>query len=93
MCTYHGGMASTLVITIDSSGRLVIPAAVRRDLALAGGTELAVEVEGGAIHLRPMGNAALSRRGRRLVVRAALTGPVPDHREVREERDRGTGGA
>ncbi|MCK6527244.1 AbrB/MazE/SpoVT family DNA-binding domain-containing protein [Myxococcota bacterium] len=89
---YHTDMESPLTITIDAAGRLVIPAAVRRELAIVGGTELAVEVEGGVIHLRPTGSAALARRGRRIVVRSALTGPVPDHRDVRDERDVGTAG-
>lgn len=74
-------------ITMDASGRLVIPAAVRRELALVGGAELLVEVHGGAVHLRPASGAAVTSRGRRLVVASALTGPVLDHRQLREERE------
>ena len=73
-------------MTIDAAGRIVIPAAVRRELALAEGTELAVDVSGGTIHLRPSASAAVAVRGRRLVVRSSLSGPVPDHRALREER-------
>lgn len=92
MGEYHIGMEDPVTITMDAAGRLVIPVAVRRELALAGGTELVVEVEGGAIHLRPAGQAALVPRGRRLVVRSALVGPVPDHRELREDRAARHGG-
>ena len=79
-------------ITMDAAGRLVIPAGVRRELALVGGAEFVVDVQAGMIQLRPTARAALAKRGRRLVIRSALTGPVPDHRELREERAAGLGG-
>lgn len=79
-------MEAPITITMDAAGRLVIPVAVRRELALVGGTELVVDVAGGTIQLRPTSTAAVASRGRRLVVRSALTGAVPDHRELREER-------
>ncbi|MFH1466033.1 MAG: AbrB/MazE/SpoVT family DNA-binding domain-containing protein [Pseudomonadota bacterium] len=82
-------MESIITITMDAAGRVVIPAAVRRELALAGGAELRVEVEHGAIHLCPVGGAVLARRGRRLVARVDLVGEVPDHRELREKRNVG----
>ena len=77
-------MADT--IAMDSAGRIVIPAAVRRELALAAGSELALEVQGGMIHLRPITSARLERRAGRLVVASPLSGPAPDHRDLREER-------
>lgn len=77
---------------MDAAGRLVIPVAVRRELALVGGAELVVDVQGGTILLRPAGGAALAARGKRLVVRSALTGEVPDHRELRDERAARSGG-
>lgn len=86
MHVYHGGMDGPLTITMDAAGRLVIPAAVRRELALVGGAELVVDVQAGTIVLRPAGGATIAKRGRRLVVSSALTGPVPDHRELRDER-------
>lgn len=84
---YHYGMEDVHTITMDAAGRLVIPAAVRRELALAGGTELIVEVHGGALHLRPAARGGVTARGRRLVVTSALTGAMPDHRDLRDERD------
>lgn len=64
----------------------MIPAPIRRQLALAAGTELDVEVEGDVIHLRPSGGASLERRGRVLVITSPLAGEVPDHRDIRDER-------
>lgn len=74
------------VITIDRAGRVVIPAAVRRELALAPGTELEIELEGDSIRLRPIGGARLRRRGRVLIISSPLAGEVPDHRDLREDR-------
>lgn len=85
---YHGGMEPSQTITMDAAGRLIIPAAIRRELALVGGAELLIDVQGGTIQLRPTAKAAVANRGGRLVVRSALTGPVPDHREIREERSK-----
>jgi AbrB family looped-hinge helix DNA binding protein len=79
-------------ITIDKAGRVVIPAAVRRELALVAGSELALEVEHGTIRLRPLARASLGRRGRRLVVSSPLEGDVPDHRELRDEHLEGLAG-
>ena len=81
---YHINMAE--VITIDGSGRIVIPARVRRALALAKGSQLELEVEDSAIRLRPVANARVEKRGQRLVITSPLVGPTPDHRELREER-------
>jgi AbrB family looped-hinge helix DNA binding protein len=72
---------------MDAAGRLVIPAVARRELALTGGTELAVAVEDGALVLRPQGRARLLRRAGRLVLASPLSAEVPDHRELRDERD------
>lgn len=89
---YHTDMDAPITVTMDAAGRLVIPAVVRRELALVGGAELVVDVQGGTIHLRPASGAVVTTRGRRLVVRSALTGPVPDHRELREARIAKSGG-
>jgi AbrB family looped-hinge helix DNA binding protein len=70
---------------MDGAGRIVIPAALRRELALGNGSELEIEVDGGAIVLRPVGGARPERRAGRLVVGGSLAGPVPDHRDLREE--------
>ena len=92
MVAYHELMDEQRTIRMDAAGRLVIPAAVRRELSLVGGAELAVHVESGTIHLRPTSGAVLAVRGRRLVIRSALVGPVPDHRVLRDERIALTGG-
>jgi AbrB family looped-hinge helix DNA binding protein len=81
---YHVDMADS--VTMDSAGRVILPAAVRRELALAAGTTLNLEVVDGAIVLRAAEGAHLVRRAGRLVVRSALVGPAPDHRDLREER-------
>jgi AbrB family looped-hinge helix DNA binding protein len=73
-------------ITMDAAGRIVIPASVRRELALVGGSELVLGVEGGAIHLRPLARAQVERRAGRLIVTSPLSGAVPDHRDLRDER-------
>lgn len=73
-------------ISMDAAGSIVIPAAVRRELALSAGSELAVEVRDGVIHLRPITSARLERRAGRLVIASPLAGPAPDHRDLREER-------
>jgi AbrB family looped-hinge helix DNA binding protein len=83
---YHFDMAEPCTTTVDAAGRLVLPAVVRRELALVGGTELEVEVVGGMVCLRPLARAPLATRGRLLVVAGALAGPVPDHRALRDER-------
>lgn len=77
-------MADT--VTIDKSGRLVIPAKIRKALALTPGTELDCTIEGESIRLEPVGGARLHRRANRLVITSPLVGDVPDHREIREDR-------
>lgn len=44
-------------ITIDASGRLVVPKWVRRQLNLSGGDRLQAAVVGGRIELTPVGGA------------------------------------
>lgn len=77
-------MADT--VTIDKFGRLVIPAKIRKALALSPGTELDCVVEGDSIRLEPIGGAKVESRASRLVITSALVGEVPDHREIREQR-------
>jgi AbrB family looped-hinge helix DNA binding protein len=79
-------------VTIDAAGRIVIPASIRRELALTGGTELSLTIDGGSLHLRPVARAPVEERGGRLVITSPLAGPVPDHRELREERADALGG-
>ena len=80
------------LVTMDAAGRLVIPSAIRRELALVGGSEFSLSVEGGAIHLEPLAHAKVERRAGRLVVTSPLAGAVPDHRALRDERLDGLSG-
>lgn len=75
------------VITIDPSGRLVVPKDLRDRLQLRPGSKLAVRTEGNALVLEPLHeDAALREVGGLLVVAEPGAGPWPDHRELREER-------
>jgi AbrB family looped-hinge helix DNA binding protein len=82
----------TTKLTLDKSGRVVLPKALRDELGLAAGDTLELESRGEQITLRPVwGGAALRkergiwvyRTGRRLA--AATTDRAL--RQIREERD------
>lgn len=81
------------IITIDAAGRLVVPKAMRARLALREGTRLLVrEEEGRRLVLEPVSEeAALAEVDGLLVIRARLTGEIPDHREQRVQRIRSLG--
>lgn len=74
-------------ITIDASGRLVIPKPVRERHRLSAGARLTLLEEDDRLILVPRHAETLveDRRGL-LIFRGRLTGPVPDHRTIREER-------
>lgn len=75
-------------ITIDASGRLVLPKALREQLHLHAGAKLKVELIGGKLQLEPVPdeNIRLVKKGRRLVL--APTGRPFDAAEaVRAERE------
>ncbi len=76
-----------LEITIDASGRLVIPKRVRNRLRLGAGSRLKLLEQEDRIVLVPAHDepATVEERGL-LVFRGRLTGPLPDHRDLREER-------
>jgi AbrB family looped-hinge helix DNA binding protein len=80
-------------ITIDASGRLVIPKPIRDRHRLTAGTRLVLVEEDDRLVLRPRhGDTVAEERDGILVFRGRLTGAVPDHRALREERaDRFTG--
>jgi AbrB family looped-hinge helix DNA binding protein len=62
---YHIGMN----VTIDRSGRVVIPAQVRLKIGLSPGTEMALEVDESSLRLTRVAPAPkLVRRGKRWVV-------------------------
>ena len=73
--------------TIDSAGRIVVPASVRRRLNLAQGSRLRLEVVAERIELTPEAEAEpLVRKGARLVLKPS--GKRMDAAaQVRAERD------
>jgi AbrB family looped-hinge helix DNA binding protein len=74
-------------ITIDGSGRIVIPKDVRARHRLNAGARLLLVEEEGRLVLVPRGaETSTVERGGILVFRGALTGAVPDHRQLRDER-------
>jgi AbrB family looped-hinge helix DNA binding protein len=75
------------IITIDGAGRVVIPKRVRDHLALKDGSRLRVVEDGARVVLEPVEevHTPVEVDGL-LVVQARLTGTVPDHRDVRDER-------
>lgn len=46
-------MSDTIVVEVGPKGRVVIPAAIRRELGIAQGSELVALVEGGGVLLLP----------------------------------------
>ncbi len=83
--TYNGIVASE--ITIDASGRLVIPKRVRARLRLSAGSRLRLLEEEDRLVLVPLqAEPSTVESCGLLVFRGRLTGPVPDHRESRDER-------
>ena len=85
-----------VTIQMDSSGRLVLPRAVRETLNLKGGANLQVEVLAGRIELTPIGGVGettLARKGGITVLARAnakvdAAGAVAAEREAQEERGR-----
>lgn len=74
-------------ITIDASGRLVIPKDVRTRHRLSPGTRLRLEEEGDRLVLQPTPDSPLvEEEAGLLVFQGRLMGEVPDHRDLRDER-------
>jgi AbrB family looped-hinge helix DNA binding protein len=57
-------MGDTSVVEVGPKGRVVIPAAIRRELGIAVGSQLVALVEGGGVVLLP--RAEVKRRLRRM---------------------------
>lgn len=75
------------VITIDGSGRLVIPKEVRERHHLEAGARLTLVEDGDQLLLVPVHDDPMAvDKGGILVFRGRLIGPVPDHRKLRDER-------
>jgi AbrB family looped-hinge helix DNA binding protein len=78
------------IITIDGTGRLVVPKSIRTRLRLEKGTRLRVREEAGQrIVLEPIAEQATPVEvGGMFVIRGCIVGDIPDHREQRTERIR-----
>jgi AbrB family looped-hinge helix DNA binding protein len=72
-------------VTIDASGRLVIPKAVRRRHDLAAGTRLLLIEDDDRLILVPLREAVAEWWNGLLIFRGRLVGPVPDHRLLRDQ--------
>lgn len=57
--------------TIDKAGRLVIPRPLRDRIGLAAGGEVAIELDGAAIRIMPVGGSGLRKSGDLLVIPAS----------------------
>jgi len=80
-------------LTLDKTGRIVLPKPLRKELELAPGDMLEAETSGDQITLRPVrGNAPLHKKQGVWVYRAGelLSNAVVDEtlRQVRRERDK-----
>ncbi|MBN1960572.1 MAG: AbrB/MazE/SpoVT family DNA-binding domain-containing protein [Deltaproteobacteria bacterium] len=74
-------------ITIDATGRIVIPRDIRRRYHLRGGSRLQISEDGSCIVLEPaLESAPLADVDGLLVVQSSLKGEVIDHRDLRDER-------
>lgn len=81
------GMISTMEVTMDSAGRLVIPREIRREASLEPGVPIEIRWRDGVIELEPKPLAvALERRGKLLV--AAPSTRVPRLGAATVERTR-----
>lgn len=83
------GMTAT--ITIDASGRLVLPRQVREKLHLHAGSKLSLSVVAGKVELTPQAEqlASVVRKGRRLVIEGieAPFDAASAVKNLREERN------
>jgi AbrB family looped-hinge helix DNA binding protein len=78
------------IITIDGTGRLVIPKAIRTKLHLGAGSRLRLREEGGSrLVLEPLFEESVPVEvDGLLIIRGELIGEVPDHRQQRADRIR-----
>ncbi len=83
----------TTKVTLDKSGRVVLPKALRDELGLAAGDTLELESRGEQITLRPVRGGVSLRKERAIWVYRTgrrLTAATTDRtvRKIRKERDR-----
>lgn len=79
------------VLTLDADGRLPLPAEFRLRHHLRSGSRLRLAENAGQIVLEPIDStpsirAVLVEEDGLPLIRGVPEGPVPDHREIREER-------
>jgi AbrB family looped-hinge helix DNA binding protein len=78
-------MIAAIETTMDTSGRLVVPKAVREAAGLVAGMPLAITVTEGGIEISPAPRAVrVVRRGRLTVAVPLAAGPVLSTRAVRK---------
>jgi AbrB family looped-hinge helix DNA binding protein len=85
---WHPVGVSDTFVEVGPKGRIVIPAAIRRDLGIHEGTQLAVVVDAGGIVLMPRGE--VKRRLRALFATApgSLARELIDERRADADRER-----
>ena len=72
------GRSDAMRTTIDRAGLLVIPRRLRDLIGLAGGGEVEIELDGGAIRIEPVGGSSLREEDGLLVIPSAGTSPSAD---------------
>ena len=83
-------MASHLTVQVDSAGRILIPAAIRRELKVKAGSEMVLSFDGSAVHLTTKAEAR--RRACELAAQllrpgAQLARTLKHERELQRRRE------
>jgi AbrB family looped-hinge helix DNA binding protein len=80
------GMSDTTLVEVGPKGRVVIPAAIRRQLGIGEGSQLVALVEEGGVMLLP--RAEVKRRLRRMFAAAGTSLSAELLRDRRREAER-----
>ena len=80
-------MSDTLIVSVGPKGRVVIPAAVRRQLRLEEGSELVVLVEGDGVLLIPRAAVKQRLRGMFAGVKTSLADELIADRRMAAAKD------
>jgi AbrB family looped-hinge helix DNA binding protein len=88
MADFNGKM-TTMTITIDGAGRVVIPKSIRDQLGLTAGVPLVITTDGVGVRIEPAthGGQVVEIEGRLAV--ASSAGRMVSDREIREAIDAG----
>jgi AbrB family looped-hinge helix DNA binding protein len=62
------GIMTTVKVTLDKAGRLVIPQALHERIGLAGGGTVEIEIDGADLRNRPVAGSRLRKEGDLLVI-------------------------